>query len=502
MKSFVSMAAFGLALAGCSPQTPPADTLRVGVPALPNSWGDPYRAEGGPPAHTWSALFDGLTRLDEAGEVQPALAEHWSTPDGLTWTFRLRRGVRFSNGAPFDAAAAAATFRWLMSPTGRTTLIGSRLKDVIDVRTGGGDTLVLVLKSPDPILPRRLTSTPVVEPETWRRLGPVGFSKAPVGTGPYRLIRFDERGRRALMETNPFAWRRPKTGRLEIVELTDESVRNQALISGRIDLSRVGLDEVALMESRGLTITTPPSMQVLAIALVTEGRDTPLDDVRVRRALNHAVDKETIARTLLAGRGQASGQPASRVTPGYDPAIRPYAYDPARARALLAEAGYPDGFPLVIEGVIGALPADSAVFQSVAWYLNQVGVRAVFRPAPYATMVRRNQTGDWKGLDAFASPWTAAPYNDLRKPLEAYSCIKPKPYFCDPGLAAAVRTAGQEMDPVRREQALLSLSRAYHDAAVSIYLVEQIDVFGRSPRVAGLRIANRVPVYEEISLAD
>lgn len=489
-----------LLLGACGLDDRSTETLRVGVPALPTSWGDPYRAEGGPPAHTWSALFDGLTRMDEHGDVQPALAEQWETSDGLTWKFRLRPDVRFSNGKPMNAEAAASTFRWLMSAEGRTSLIGSRMRDVVDVRTEGESTLVLKLKAPDPILPRRLTSTYIVEPEQWGRLGPVGFSKTPVGTGPYRLEQFDTRGRRALLVANPHAWRTPKTPRLEIIELTDESVRNQALISGRIDISRVGLDEAPLMQARGLDIITPPSMQVLALALITEGRATPLDDVRVRRALNYAVDKDSLARRLLGGRAMPSGQPASRATAGYNPAVEPYPYDPARARALLREAGYPDGFPMVIEGVIGALPADSAIYQAVAWYLNQVGIKAEFRPSPYATMVRRNQTGDWQNIDAFANPWTAAPYNDLRKPLESYSCTRPNPFFCDETLAAKVASAGMQMNPEKREQAMRELSRAYHDAAVSLFLVEQIDVFGSSSRVAGMRVANRVPVYEDLTL--
>lgn len=496
----VLLVLFGL-VAACSPDGPPEDTLRVGVPALPTSWGDPYRAEGGPPAHTWSALFDGLTRLDQYGEIQPALAESWISPDGLTWRFAIRSGVRFSNGAPLDAAAIAATLQWLASPAGRTTIIGARMRDIVKVEAPDSRTLVITLRSPDPILPRRLTSTMIVEPETWARLGPVAFSKAPVGTGPYRLVRFDERGRRAIMEANPYAWRPPLTPRLEVIELVDEAVRNQALISGHIDLGRVGLDEAHLLEQRGLTIVTPASMQVMAIALITEGRETPLDDVRIRRALNHAVDKEAISRMLLAGRGAPAGQPASRVTPGHDPSITPYAYDPSRARALLREAGYEDGFPLVIEGVIGALPADSAVYQAVAWYLNQVGVRAIFRPSPYATMMSRNQTGRWGGVDAFANPWTAAPYNDLRKPIEAYSCIKAKPFFCDKALSDALETATRQMEPSQRTEALQAVSRAYHEAAVSIFLVEQIDVFGYSPRVQNLTIANRVPAYDQIELA-
>ncbi|NWE53285.1 ABC transporter substrate-binding protein [Brevundimonas sp. P7753] len=485
---------------GCSPPPPPADVLRVGVPALPASWGDPYRAEGGPPAHTWSALFDGLTRLDEVGEVQPALAERWTSLDGKTWVFTLRDGVRFSNGAPVNASAAAATFRWLISPAGRTTIIGARMRDIAAVAAPDARTLILTLQSPDPVLPRRLTSTMIVEPEAWLRLGPAGFAKAPIGSGPFRLERFDERGRRAIMTANPQSWRAPRVAGLEVIELTDEAVRNQALISQHIDLGRVGLDELGLLEARGLSVVTPPSMQVMAIALVTEGRATPLDDVRVRQALNHAVDKGAISQMLLAGRGAPSGQPASRVTAGYDPSIAPYDYDPERSIALLKAAGYGDGFDLAIEGVIGALPADAAIYQAVASYLIAIGVRAEFRPAPYATMVSRNQTGRWDGIDAFANPLTAAPYNDLRKPLETYSCLKPKPFFCDPALTEALIASSSIMDVGQRTLALQRLSRAYHDAAASIYLAEQIDVFGHTPRVKNLVIANRVPVYELIEL--
>lgn len=487
---------------GCSPPPPPADVLRVGVPALPASWGDPYRAEGGPPAHTWSALFDGLTRLDEVGEVQPALAERWTSFDGKTWVFTLRDGVRFSNGAPVDASAAAATFEWLRSPAGQTTIIGTRMRDIAAIQAPDALTLVLTLKTPDPVLPRRLASTMIVEPESWRRLGPAGFAKAPIGSGPFRLDRFDERGRRAILSANLRSWRPPLVSGLEIIELTDESVRNQALISGHIDLGRVGLDELELLKARGLTVVTPPSMQVMAIALITEGRATPLDDVRVRRALNHAVDKATISRMLLAGHGAPSGQPASRGTPGHDPSIAPYAYDPQRAIALLKEAGHGSGFDLAIQGVVGALPADAAIYQAVAAYLNAIGVRAEFRPAPYATMVSRNQSGRWEGIDAFANPWTAAPYNDLRKPLETYSCIKPRPFFCDQSLSDALSVSSELMDVEQRTAALQRLSRAYHDAAPSIFLAEQIDVFGHSSRVRGLVIANRVPVYEKIVLGD
>lgn len=489
-------------LVACGRPDVPPDLLRVGVPALPASWGDPYRAEGGPPAHTWDAIFDGLTRLDNDGTVLPALAERWSTTDGRTWIFHIRPGLRFSDGSPVTAPKIAATFEWLRSAQGRTSLIGGRLRELETIESPDERTLILTLANPDPIFPVRLTVVLIVEPESWQRLGPAGFAKQPIGTGPYRVVEFDERRRRALLEANPYSWRPPRTPRLEILELTDESVRNQALISGRIDLSRVGLDEVELLEARGMTILTPSASQVMAIALITEHGATPLTDLRVRQALNYAVDKQALADALLAGRGAPAGQPGSPGVRGYNSAIEPYPYDPDRARSLLAEAGYRDGFSLLIEGVIGGLPADAAIYQATAWYLGQVGVKAEFRPVPYATMVRQYLSGDFGAAQAFASPWNSALYRDVQRPMEAYSCFKPNAHFCDRALAEKLQAARRELEPQTRTQMLQALSARYHEVAPSIFLVEQIDIFGHTPRISGVRINNRVPVYEEIEVQD
>jgi peptide/nickel transport system substrate-binding protein len=157
---------------------------------------------------------------------------------------------------------------------------------------------------------------------------------------------------------------------------------------------------------------------------------------------------------------------------------------------------------MTIEGVVGALPADTAVYQAVTWYLGEVGIRATFRAASYATMVRRNQTGQWDGVDAYAGHWSAGPYNDLQRPLEAYSCLKPRPHFCDRHLSNPLRVVQTEMDPERRQAGLLALSQAFHEQAATIFLIEQVDVFGHSPRIRNLQIANRVPVYEGIELRD
>ena len=491
-------------LGACAEDTAPPDTLRVGVPGLPASWGDPYRGEGTPGTHTWSAIFDGLTTLTPEGEVGPALATGWETADGQTWSFRLRRGVRFSDGTLFDAAAAKASFDWLLSDAGKGSVIGSRLRDVARVEAPAADRLVIVLKKPDAVFYKRLPSVAIVGPEAWARLGPAGFAKAPVGTGPYKVAMFDERRRRALLVAHGQGLRAPGAPKLEIIELADEGVRQQALISGDIDMARVGIDEIEYLKSRGVKLQATGAMQVMSLAFVVEGKPAgnPLADVRVRQALNMAIDRPAMARTLLQGMAAPANQPGPAGTLGHDTALPPIAHDPARARALLAEAGYPQGFTLNADVVIGSVPADALIYQAMARQLAAIGVKVELRAIPFPVFLRRYLTNDWADANAFGLSWNAGPYNDIQRPLENFSCLKrPKPFFCDPELAKAITAAGSELDPVKRLAMLKALAAAHQQAAPALFLFEQIDLMGTGPRVQGpVPVANRVPVYEAVTL--
>ena len=474
------------------------ETLRVGVNTLPASLGNPYRGNGRPSTLVWNALFDGLTQLAPTGELEPALALRWSAKAATVWQFELRPGVQFSNGRPFDATAAARVIGWLISADGRRTVIGNELRLVRSAKALGPLLLEIQTSEPDPILPKRLIAAMMVEPDAWARLGPERFALQPVGTGPYRMTSWDQRRRRANAERNPFRWRAAGYSRLLWVELPDAAVRTQALLSNDIDITPIEIEEMDRLIDRRFPIVTAPSMSVMSVAFVTERKGRhPLKDARVRRALNHAVNKEALARILLRGLGRASGQPAAYRSVGYNPAVRPYAYDPARARRLLADAGYARGFPLIIDLQINAFPADSLIYQTVAHDLRQVGIRPLLRTITFPDYLRRLATNGWQG-DAFGASWNSAPYNDVIRALESFSCKRPNPFFCDRLLAAALTKASAVTEPKRRNVAMLDLAKAYHNAAPALFLVEQVDMFAYRPGLRGVRIVNRVPAFEAI----
>jgi peptide/nickel transport system substrate-binding protein len=476
-----------------------APTLRIGVNGFPASLGNPYRGNGRPGTLVWYALFDALTQLDEHGALAPALAVSWKLTTPTRWRFELRQGVRYANGSPFDAYAAAAVIDWLCSKAGRSTVIGNELRGVTAARALDASTLEVETREPDPILPKRMIGALMVEPREWERLGPDGFALQPVGTGPYRLESWDQRTRRVRATLNPYAWRVPAHyERLEFIELPEAAARTQALLSRDVDLTAVEIEELDRVEDRGYAVIAAPAMSVMSLAFITErATSSPLQDVRVRRALNLAVDRQTIARTLLRGYGRAAGQPATAVSFGHDPTLSSYPYDPLRARALLAEAGYPNGFELDADVLINSFPADTLIYQAMQHYLREVNVDVTLRVITFPQYLRNLQRNAFTG-DAFGASWNSAPYNDAIRPMEGFSCLRPRPFFCDRALADQLKAASTVIDDEPRLAALQRVARSYRDAAPALLLVEQVDLYAHAQDIANIRLRNRVPVYESI----
>lgn len=479
----------------------PPITLRIGVNGLPVSLGNPYKGNGRPGTLIWYALFDGLTQLDESGQLVPSLALSWELVAPTRWQFKLRENVRFADGSAFDASSAVAILEWLGSKAGKATVIGNELRGLAVARALTPTLLEIETHGPDPILPKRLVGALMVEPGSWHRLGPDGFALQPIGTGPYVLTRWDSRTRRAYARANPHAWRATHFKQLEFAELPEAAVRTQSLLSRDVDVALVEIEELDRLERRGYPVVAAPSMSVMSLAFITE-RDSlsPLQDVRVRQALNYAVDRQAIAHALLRSYGRAASQPATAISFGHDPTLAPVPYDPAQARALLAEAGYPQGFAMTADVQINAFPADTLIYQSMAHYLRQVGVQITLRLITFPQYLRNLQRNTFTG-DAFGSTWNSAPYNDVTRPMESFSCNRPKPFFCDRALAGQLRQASVLLDEGARLAAMQGLARAYQQAAPALFLVEQVDLYAYSPRVANVRLRNRVPIYEAIEPA-
>ena len=497
-RSALALAALPLAAPAVARAQAPAGELRVAVWDLPPSRGNPFGARSVPSIFVWDALFDPLVRIGETGEAEPALALSWQAEEPTRWRFRLRPGAVFSNATACDAEAVAATFAFLTSDAGRRSAVGSELREIASVRVVDATTLDILTSVPDPVLPNKLGLAYIVEPRIWAQGADV-FAASPVGTGPFQVEAWSPT--QVVMTANPRAFRLSRLARLVVLGLPERPSRLQALQSGQVQVA-LGLspDNIGALRQARMEVLATPAPQVMSLGFVTEGRpNSPLRDVRVRQALNLAVDRAGMARELLAGLAQPAGQGGTRAAFGYHPTLGPMPTDKPRARALLREAGFPNGFAMVAEITVDAFPSDSEIYQQMAMDLQEVGVRCELRVIRFPEWLRKFQANSWDG-DAFGISWNTAPYMDTIRPYTYMSCMKRPPHFCDPEVMPLIEQAMTDFDRERRRATLHRLHEMTRERPPAIFLVEQVDVTGVSPRVRGFRYVNRSIFYEGVTL--
>jgi peptide/nickel transport system substrate-binding protein len=496
-----SLLTAGLAI---SPTLTAAATLRIASADWPPGLGNPYGSIATSGSHTRAAILDPLVRLGPDGQLEPALALSWTAVDATTWRFKLRPDVRFSNGEPFDANAVKAAIDWLRSPAGASQLMAQEVRAIKDVRIVDPLTVDIVTARTDAVLPKRLTLIMMVPPKAWAELGPEGFTQTPIGSGAYILKDWGRSTGKTIIEANPASWRKPVAiTRVELSPLKEPVSRIQALSSGQVDVTQgIGHDDLADVEALGFKTVIDQDPQVMALALRNVGNaKSPLQDVRVRQALNYAVNKEQIARDILKGTVQAVGQGAIPGVTGYNPDIKPYPYDPARAKALLAEAGYAKGFKLTARVQVQAVVSAATIYSQVAADLQAVGVTLESRAILGQDWVRMYTTGDWGGADVISVTWNAAAYNDTIRALESFSCTKPGAFFCAPELTPMIEASSATLDTAGREKQLQAIMARYHDLAPTIFLVNIASIYAASPKVGPLIVSRGGLMFERMSFA-
>ncbi len=473
--------------------------LRVGVPALPPSLGNPFRVANNPGIFTWSAMFDGLTRIDRDGTVLPWLALSWENPEPNRWIFRLRPDVRFHDGSLMTAQDVADIANWLTSPAAAQERVATELAVLSEARALDPLTVEFITDSPDPLLPRSLPVLWVVESDAWLSQGVEAFSQQPIGTGPYRLVEFLPG--RANLERFDDAWRPAQIDRLEIYSVPENAARVQGVQAGNLDMAiALGPDDVAAIRRAGGQGVSWTGASGFGVSFVLN-KPSPLQDVRVRQALNFAVNKQRIVDSLLAGVGRPLGQPAPHMALGWNPDIDPYPHDPERARALLAEAGYPDGFRFMMEAVIGGGASDGAIYQQVAADLAEVGVTMEIRPFPLQQLAASSLSGEWRG-EAFGTTFATEPSLDALRAVRVHSCLWPAPWYCDPAIMPTVEAALTEADPAERERLTHQIMRFYHEQAPAIFLYEVARFAGLAADLQGFAEANGFYLYDRLTFAE
>jgi peptide/nickel transport system substrate-binding protein len=504
MKCALALPFFAMVLLAAATAAPGA-TLRIASSSWPPGYGNPYGSIAQAASHTRTAIYDGLVRVARRGGLEPALALRWEPLPPATWRFHLRPGVVFANGEPFDAATVKSVIAYLKQPTSQSLLMAAEVRGIADVRVVDDLTVDILTPRPDAVLPKRLSMIMMVPPKAWAERGPDGFTHAPIGSGAYVLKDWGLTSGKTIITANPSSWRKPaQIDRVELYPLKEQTGRLQALTSGRVDMTQgLGPEDVALLREQGYTVLVEPEPQVMTLALRNVGNaGAPLQDIRVRQAINTAVNKSAIAEIILRGTAEAVGQGAIAGVTGHNPAIKPYPYDPARARALLAEAGYGAGLKLVARIQLAAIPESTSVYQQVAADLAAVGIDLELRPILAQEWVRMYTSGDWGGADIISTTWNSAAYGDTIRAIETFSCRKPGVFFCAPEIEPLIDASNAELDPVKREAILRDIMARYHDLAPSIFLVNLTSVYAHGDRVKTVVLGRTGLAFEQMELSE
>lgn len=496
MRAMFGMAMALALLAGPTHAQKSADTLRVAWrDAVTNL--DPYYNQQRTGLILAHHLFDGLVHRDpETFTLRPLLATAWRYVDDTTLEFELRRGVTFHDGSPFTADDVVYTVATILAdpdisvPSNFTWLEGAEKVDSHRVR--------LKLKRIFPAAIEYVAMVLPIWPQAAREaMGARAFAEAPVGAGPYRLTG-REGYRRLLLERfegyypdSPKG--RPAIAKLQIDQVPDAASELEALLAGRVDWIWNFLAEAndTVARTPGLAALRAESMRIGYLSLDAAGRTgaaNPLTQQKVRQAIFHAIDRQAFVRQVVQGGSRVPEAPCFPTQFGCEAAaaVR-YDYNPARAKQLLAEAGYPDGFDT--ELVTYALPQWSAAIQAS---LAAIGIRARITQRPVAAVVRQTLDGD---VPIGQLAWGSFSINDVSAILPFLFTGGGNDYSRDPALATLVTQGGASTNPNERRRYYSQAIRLISEQAYLVPLNTYVTTYGISRALAFRPFPDELPRF-------
>lgn len=468
-----------------------AQTLTVGVRGGPESM-DPHYSALGVHADAMKHVFDTLVWSGDNLQIEPGLAESWQPLDDTTWEFKLRKGVKFHDGSEFTAADVKFSVERIPEVTGPTTLLiyVRRVKEVVIV-----DDYTVHMKTDGPAatLPNDfvrlfIVSHKAAKDYSTKDTAAEGFNsgKAAVGTGPYKLVSWEPKGDLVLERFDDY-WR--GMGPWEKVvrkEMPNDSSRLAALKAGQVDLINYvsSADWLSLKNDSKTDTFLADSVYVMNLQL--DQRETtpkvydldgnvlaknPLRDAKVREAIDLAIDREVMLDVVLEG----LGKPARQVMPegffGSSEKVIARNYDPQRAKQLLADAGFPDGFKMDLYCTSDRLPGDGAICQGLGQMFAQVGIQtnvnAITRSVYFPAQAKREYSAfmnGWGTLTGEASytlgSLAHSPAPELK--LGAFN----RTDYANPKVDELLQAAGKELDDAKR--------RALYEEAMELSMADRV----------------------------
>jgi peptide/nickel transport system substrate-binding protein len=470
--------------------------IRVAVPGFGPHM-DPHRGWGDS-AHMMQHIYDGLTRVDAEGGIQPGLAESWEQLTPETVRFYLRQGVKFHNGEELTAVVVKRNIDRMMDPDQPRQAYSFKLTGATAVDTY---TVDISHAPADPFFVNKISGMGIIASELTAYASSDQLAKTPIGTGPFKFVEWVEDDRMVLEANDDYWLGAPEVRRLVFRAIPEALTRLSELLTGGVDLmAAVPFEFIGQVEASDVArILSKEAMTNSVVLLRCDQPDSPLANRQVRQAMNYAINVDEIISTLLGGYATRNATVLQASVFGYNPDVQPYPYDPQKARDLLANAGYPGGFTIDYDFTPDRImlgPGELQLTQLIAAQLKEVGIEVnlnTFDSAAYVSRLYKTRTiapifnFGWKVW--YDEPGTL--FYGLFHSDSIYAYAK------NAALDALIDTARTEFDRDAAEATYKSIQEVLREEAPALFLWHITDVYALSNRINWEpRVDGRIFLYE------
>jgi len=422
-------------------------------------------------AMTWQRhMFDNLAAYDRQGKIQPWIVTGWENVDPTTWRITVRQGVTFHDGTPMTAQDVAYSI--MRAATHPRSEMRGEVGGIVGANVIDAETIEVLTGDPDPLLPEHLNAVRVVPEALLESMGEQAFAESPVGTGPYAFVSWLAEDHLNLQAYPGFWGDPPAFERVRLEVIPSGATRVAALLSGEIDIAVEVLpqDLPRVAASPDAYVTQVPGLRLIYLAMDHVREDTPgmrepnpFLDLRVRQAVFHAIDMDLIASRVMSGVSTPAPQFYAPFNEGFDPTLERLPYDPERARQLLAEAGYADGFAVRFDAPNDRYLNDALIAQAIGGMLRDVGLdvevnavpRAVFFGEHFNTGNSTMAMSGWASFDTGNTLLSIFHCWDEGAGLGRFNPF----WYCNPEVDEMILEARNIFDPEARSAAFAEIMR-------------------------------------------
>jgi peptide/nickel transport system substrate-binding protein len=430
-------------------------------------------------------IYDNLVTRDSSGKIVPQVASAWRYIDDNTIEFTIRGDISFHDGSKLTAEDVAFSVKRIIDPALKSPQL-SQFNSIVSAEAQGGDKVVLKTKAPYPALLAQLVKLSIVPKAYVEKVGNQDFNLKPVGSGPYKLKEWSK-GVQTTLVANDAYWRgKPPFPTVVFRAVKDEATRVADLKTGKADVVRQLSpdDAVALKSDRDLQVLAAPTERIGYVFI--NALDGPTKDIRVRRAIAHAIDRKGLIEALLQGYGKEANIVLTPANFGYVGDVQSYPYDPAKARALIKEAGA-EGAAI---SFLTSPAYDRRLVEAIQQMLQEVGLKVDVQRSDHATFLRRRQGRPDEAGSISLGRWSCAcqDADGVIFPLFRTGSIWAK--YSNPDFDKAVDAARATLDEAKRLEHYRKAFEILREDVPGIGLYQDYAIYGARKELKWTPTAN------------